>query len=176
MAVHIIIDGYNLIKRSPVLSRLDHMDIEKGRNELISRLVAYKKVKNHGITVVFDGCKGGGIKQERTRDRGINIIFSKKGEEADEVIKRVVKVAREKVVVVTSDRQIVDFSERRGAAVIPSGEFEMRMEMAVFAREKGYNDELDDEPVNEAIHTQKKGPSKKLPKTQRRAMIKIKKL
>jgi len=84
MAVHIIIDGYNLIKQSPVLSRLDHMDIEKGRNELISRLAAYRKVKKHGITVVFDGCKGGGIKQERTRDRGINIVFSKKGEEADE--------------------------------------------------------------------------------------------
>lgn len=176
MAIHIIIDGYNLIKQSPVLSRLDHMDIQKGRDELISRLAAYKKVKKHGITVVFDGCKGGGIRQERTRDRGIDIVFSKKGEEADEVIKRVVKVAREKMVVVTSDRQIVDFSERQGASVIPSGEFEMRMEMAVFAKEKGYDDESDDEPINEVIHTQKKGPSKKLPKSQRRAMIKIKKL
>lgn len=176
MAIHIIIDGYNLIKQSLVLSRLDHMDIQKGRDELISKLAAYKKVRKHGITVVFDGCKGGGIRQERTRDRGIDIVFSKKGEEADEVIKRVVKVAREKMVVVTSDRQIVDFSERQGASVIPSGEFEMRMEMAIFAKEKGYDDEPDDEPINEAIHTQKKGPSKKLPKSQRRARIKIKKL
>ncbi|KAF0122132.1 MAG: hypothetical protein FD151_935, partial [bacterium] len=38
MAIHIIIDGYNLIKQSPVLSKLDQMDIEKGRNELIGRL------------------------------------------------------------------------------------------------------------------------------------------
>ncbi|MFH2013280.1 MAG: NYN domain-containing protein [Pseudomonadota bacterium] len=175
MAVHIIIDGYNLIKQSPVLSRFDYMDIEKSRNELISRLVAYKKVKKHRITVVFDGVKGGSIKQERTRDRGIDVIFSKKGEEADEVIKRAVKVGRERLVVVTSDRQIVDFSEKRGAAVIPSGDFEMKMEMATFAEEKGY-DGLDDEPVNEAIQTKKKGPSKKLSKTQRRANVKIKKL
>lgn len=176
MAIHIIIDGYNLIKQSPVLSRLDHIDIEKGRDELISRLADYKKVKKHGITVVFDGCKGGGIKQERTKNRGIDIIFSKKGEEADEVIKRIVEVMRERIVVVTSDREIADFSERRGAAVIPSGEFEMRMEMAVFSEEKGFDEELDDEPIKKTIYTKKKGPSKKLPKSQRRARIKIKKL
>jgi len=174
MAIHLIIDGYNLIKQSPTLSRLDAIDMEKGRDELINRLIPYKKIKKHIITVVFDGCKGGGLKQEKIRDRGIDIIFSKKGEEADDVIKKMVGVMREKMVVVTSDREIADFSERRGAAVILSPEFEMKMEMAVFSDKKGLNEEIYDEP--ETAHAKKKGPSRRLKKSKRLSNIKIKKL
>ena len=176
MAVHIIIDGYNLIKQSPELSRLDRIDMEKGRDELISRLSYYKKIKKHKITVVFDGCKGGGLKQERTKNKGISIIFSKKGEEADDVIKSTVEAMREKMVVVTSDREIVAFSEKRGTAVIPSGEFEMKMEMATFSADKGVDEDYYDEPVKETIHTKKKGPARRLKKSIRRHNRKIEKL
>ena len=176
MAIHIVVDGYNLIKQSSVLSRLDRMDMEEGRDELIARLAAYKKVKRHRITVVFDGCKGGGLRQERTREKGISIIFSKKGEEADDIIKRTVKVIREKALVVTSDREIVEFSERHGATVISSGEFEMRMEMAVFYEDKGLEEGLSDESIEKTIHTKKKGPSRRLKKSQRQSKRKIMKL
>jgi len=176
MAIHIIVDGYNLIKQSPVLSRLDSVDLEGGRNELISRLAAYKKMKRHEITVVFDGCKGGGIWQERSKEKGIKIIFSRRGEEADDIIKRVVEKKREKMVVVTSDREIVDFSERKGAAVIPSPEFEMKMEMAAFSEAKGIDEEYDDESPERTLHIKKKGPSRRLKKSKRRSGIKINKL
>ena len=176
MAVHVIIDGYNLIKQSATLSRFDHMDVQKGRDELLKRLVAYKKIKKHKITVVFDGHKGEHLKQEKSRDRGIDIIFSKRGEEADAVIKRMAHVMREKMLVVTSDNDIVDFSIKRGASVIPSLEFEMKMEMAFFSQIKGVEEESYTEVPQEPIHTKKKGPSKRLKKSQRRSEAKIKKL
>ena len=176
MAVRIVIDGYNLIKQSHELSRLDHLDIEKGRHGLLNKLAAYKKIKRHRITVVFDGCKGGGFTQERTKEKGIDIVFSKQGEEADDVIKRIVAIERENVLVVTSDREIAEFSEKRGAAVVPSGEFEMKMELAVFSEDKGEDETLYDESLDRPIHTKKKGPSKRLSRSKRRYNTKIRKL
>ncbi len=176
VAVHIIIDGYNLIKGSPVLSRLDQIDLQKGRDELIKRLASYRRVKKHKITVVFDGYREGSIKQEKIRDKGIDIIFSKKGEQADLVIKRIAEVKKEQILVVTSDNEVANFSERRGAAIISSDAFEMRMDMAVFSDDKDFDDEPCNEPFVNAIHTKKKGPAKKLKKSKRRSNTRIKKL
>jgi len=55
LSIHIIIDGYNLIRQSNSLSILDMQDIQLGREALVDMLAAYKKVKPHRITVVFDG-------------------------------------------------------------------------------------------------------------------------
>ncbi|MBU4288844.1 MAG: NYN domain-containing protein, partial [Proteobacteria bacterium] len=55
MSLHIIIDGYNLIRQSTTLSDLDRQDIQLGREALLNMLAAYKKIKRHRITVVFDG-------------------------------------------------------------------------------------------------------------------------
>ena len=54
MPIHIIIDGYNLIRRSKKLSAFDVQDIQLGREALIDMLATYKKIKAHRITVVFD--------------------------------------------------------------------------------------------------------------------------
>ncbi|MCD4762468.1 MAG: NYN domain-containing protein, partial [Desulfobacterales bacterium] len=47
MSLHIIIDGYNLIRQSTTLSDLDGQDIQLGREALLNMLVAYKKIKHH---------------------------------------------------------------------------------------------------------------------------------
>lgn len=176
MATHIVIDGYNLIKQSPVLSKLDRMDIEKGRDELINRLAAYKKVKKHRVTLVFDGCKGGRMQEERTKHKGISIIFSKKGEEADDVIKRIAMAMGEKMIVVSSDREIVAFCDGQGAATIPSSEFEMKIEMTAFSDSTGFDDTDDDESIKQTNYTKKKGPSRRLKRSHRRSNRKIEKL
>ena len=44
MSIHIIIDGYNLIRQSNRLSALDNQDIQLGREALLYMLAAYKKV------------------------------------------------------------------------------------------------------------------------------------
>ncbi|MEA3470903.1 MAG: NYN domain-containing protein [Thermodesulfobacteriota bacterium] len=167
--MHIIIDGYNLIRQSDSLRRFERLGLEKGREELIKRLAPYRKLKGHRITVVFDGWIGGHLREERQREGGIHIIYSRRGEKADEVIKRIAgKRSGEELVVVTSDREIAEAVERSGGVAIPSPEFETRMilegEGAVL-REKGVSPEEDDD--GEIRRGGKKGPSRRLSKKER---------
>ena len=88
MAIHIIIDGYNLIRQSDTLNRLDRQDIQTGREVLIDLLAAYKRLKAHRITVVFDGADAPVFSNRRDRLKGIAVRFSGQGETADAVIKK----------------------------------------------------------------------------------------
>ena len=109
MSLHILIDGYNLIRQSEALSAMERAGLQEGREALLERLASYKRIKHHPITVVFDGTHAHSPVQGRTRYKGINIIFSRPGELADTVIKRLVTRERERAVVVSSDKEIADF-------------------------------------------------------------------
>jgi len=174
--MHIIIDGYNLIRQSPSLWQFESRGLEEGRHELIRRLSRFKKERGHTITVVFDGWIGGSPKEERYNEKGITVIYSKKGEQADEVIKRMVRKGRSSVIVVTSDRSVADAATRNGGTAIPSPEFESRItlsdrESSAFAEEPR---EYDDE--HSRLTGKRKGPSKRLPKKKRRVMARLKKI
>ena len=89
------------------------------------------------------------------------------------VEKRMPHKEREKALVVSSDREVADSAAANGAATISSQEFEAKIEMAAYF----------DSPIGEAQDSQgwtpttkKKGPSRRLPKKQRRNRKKIKKL
>ncbi|MCK5509332.1 MAG: NYN domain-containing protein, partial [Desulfobacterales bacterium] len=124
MSLHIIIDGYNLIRQSATLSDLDRQDIQLGREVLLNMLAAYKKIKRHKITVVFDGTNAPFISQLRDKIKGIEIKFSRIGELADTVIKRMALTEREKALVVSSDMEIVNAVASQGASTISSPMFE----------------------------------------------------
>ncbi len=173
MSIHIIIDGYNLIRQSKTLSALDQQDIMLGREALVDRLAAYRKIKPHRITVVFDGRHSPILSVQSNRQNGISMRFSRRGESADDVIKRMAGREREKALVVSSDREVADSAACCGAATISARQFEARITMAANL----------DSPIGEAEDssgwtptTKKKGPSRKLPKRQRRNRMKIKKL
>ncbi|MBI3075447.1 MAG: NYN domain-containing protein [Deltaproteobacteria bacterium] len=130
MAVHLIVDGYNVIRQSPVLAPLDRRDLEAGRAALLTRLVAYRRAKHHPVTVVFDG-RSGTRGEARARWGGVDVIFSSAGESADAVIERLARREGGRAVVVTSDRALREACRRSRAEVIPSGEFEARLAAAV---------------------------------------------
>ena len=175
MSLRIIIDGYNLIRQSSTLRSLDSLDITKGREKLIEKLSHYRRLKRHPILVVFDGWQEGNFTEQRTKEKGIDIIYSKRGEKADEVIKRLVSNRREELIVVTSDREIINFCKSRRCEVIPSPSFEEKMEFSFFASMKGIEEDDDDKPQR-SLSTRKKGPSKKLPKSERKSLKRLKKL
>lgn len=77
------------------------------REHLIEQLVSYRKIRNHEITLVFDGWKNGLGRESRTVTGGITVIYSSLGERADNVIKRIISKRQKKWVVVSSDRDIV---------------------------------------------------------------------
>jgi hypothetical protein len=173
MSVHIVIDGYNLIRQSNSLSTFDRQDIQLGREALIDTLAAYKRIKHHKITIVFDGTNAPPFSQHKDQIKGIKIKFSRSGETADTVIKRIVAKEREKALVVSSDLDVVNFAALNGAATISSPEFEEKIIMAAYMDTKGVENE---DSGGWIPTTKKKGPSRRLSKRKRRNMVKIRKL
>lgn len=173
MSIHIIIDGYNLIRQSNTLSNLDGQDIQLGREALLKMLAEYKKIKHHKITVVFDGTNAPFLSQLRDKIKGVEIRFSRAGESADAVIKKMAAKEREKALVVSSDLEIVNAVASQGASTISSPMFEEKITMAEYMSAKGVDRENKDGWIPT---TKKKGPRKRLSKINRKSRLKIKKL
>jgi len=170
----IIIDGYNLIRQSDNLRRYERKSLEAGRQALINKLVEYEKGKNHQITVVFDGIQNGWAEEGRDRAGKINIIYSRHGERADDVIKRLAAHSGEEIIVVSSDREISSYVTQLGKTSLASPEFEVIMNKAMFSSPRPTSVAKKNES-NER-QTKKKGPAKRLPRAKRKAQTKINKL
>lgn len=174
MALHIIIDGYNLIRQSNTLSCFDQQDIQLGREALIDSLASYKRIKGHRITVVFDGTYAEAFSQTKDRIKGIDIQYSRTGEQADAVIKQMASRFREKALIVTSDRDVADFAALKGATPISSPEFEERLVMTTQLETMGSDDIGKDSGWIPT--TKKKGPQRRLSKKDRHRKVKLRKL
>lgn len=169
--MHLIIDGYNLLHVTRSLTQLSSVELQLERDQLINQVSVYRQLKSYEITVVFDGWQGGWSTERKERKKGIEVIFSKLGEKADEVIKRLVKEKGSGAIVVTSDREVSKYAERMAAAVIPSDQFKERMERTDLKIEKVFEEEVEEERSSKT-----KGPSRRLSKKERRLKAALKKL
>ena len=173
--MHIIVDGYNLIRQSDLFRSHERISLEHGRRALVRSLVRYRQRKGHQITVVFDGWSGGVPMEERDSVGGVTIIYSRLGEKADEVIKRLVEAATEEILVVTSDREISLFAERRRKTAIDSASFASLLDQPTLDPSSTTGpEEMEDE--EEERPRNKKGPSHRLSKQKRAAQSRYKKL
>jgi predicted RNA-binding protein with PIN domain len=167
--MHLIIDGYNLLHVNRSLINLNSTQLQWERERLIDRLSTYQRRKSCGVTVVFDGWQEGWSTETREKKKGIEVLFSKLGEKADEVIKRLVKEKGSGTIVITSDRDVGRFAQRLDIAVIPSEEFREKLE-------GGSSDMLEEGPDEEETGVKKKGPSRRLSKKEKRTRAASKKL
>ncbi|MGD0228880.1 MAG: NYN domain-containing protein [Syntrophorhabdales bacterium] len=163
MAAHLLIDGYNVMKGSSLAGLTGSSDLEGARRHLLDELFRYKRGKGIRITVVFDGGRGPSQARQQEAQRGVEVIFSRKGETADDVIVEYIRARRPGLVVVTSDRAIIDEAKRCKVPFITTP----RLEAALLG--SGLDDEDED-------RTEKKGNPRKAPKGIRRARKAIKKL
>lgn len=168
MAVHVVIDGYNLIRQSATLSAQEELSLELGRDALLERLRQYKRVRSHRITVVFDAANKPLLAEQRSKHKGIRVIYSGQGETADTVIKRICQNEGEKVLLVTTDRELASYAEARGSVAMDSEDFEVRMEMALYVDAKGVEEGDEEERWHPDKGTRKKGPAKRRSKKERR--------
>ena len=168
--MHLIIDGYNLLHADRTLVRLNPIQLQRERDLLADQLSAYRSLRQMEITVVFDGWQGGWSTEKREKKKGIELVFSKLGEKADEVIKRLVKEKGAGATVVTSDREISRYAERMAVAVIPSDQFKEKMENALMKGEKDFQEE------EERTGEKKKGPSRMLSKKEKRKRSALRRL
>ena len=175
MAIHLVVDGYNLIRQSAILSAKEGLSLEHGRQALLERLRQYKLIRGHRITVVFDGANKLTLAEERSQEKGIKTVYSRQGESADSVIKRMCRHEGEKLLVVTSDRELARYVEKYGSVVMGSEDFEAKIEMAFYRESKGV-DEGEEEGWSPDRGTRKKGPARRPSKKERKRRQKWKKL
>lgn len=158
------------------MSRLEKEGLEEGRKGLIRQLADYRKSMGYIITVVFDGWIGGSLYEEHVREKGVHVIYSKRGEKADEVIKRLAQKKGKQIVVITSDRDIAETVARCGGITLDSIDFETKISpyrLQSFTK-SSFCDKQDDHIVKNT--TKKKGPSHRLSKRARQAEKVLKKL
>jgi len=175
MALHILIDGYNLIKSDAIPGLQDIPDLQRQREALIERLIKYNRLKHHPITLVFDATHAPGPLYRKERVGGIDVRFSRLGQTADALIKNMVDKRREQALVVTADQEIARFAELKGATVVSCLDFGDRINRAEMMEEHFFDSE---ESMEEGWTptTRKKGPAKRPSKKDRKALLKLKKL
>ncbi len=156
MPTHLLIDGYNYVKQSALAALLDPFDLEGGRRYLLDELSRYKREKRVRITVVFDAGQAFSPARKREGYKGVEVIYSKQGETADDVIIERIRERRAGLLVVTFDRAIIDEAKKHGVPFITPARLEAAMSGG------GADDE-------ERGRTEKKGNPRKAPKGVRRA-------
>ncbi len=113
--VHLLVDGYNVTKTGwPGLS------LAAQRERLVASVAPLAARTQAETTLVFDGAGITGVPTASVR--GVRVLFSDPGVIADDLIRRLVDAEPEgrPLVVVTSDRAVVDSVRRRGAHPVPS--------------------------------------------------------
>ncbi len=164
MSMHLIIDGYNVLGRINIGAG----NLEFLRETLLRDLAVYRQRKNHAITVVFDGWQQGQSSERREHRTGIQVIYSKRGEKADQVIQRLAREYGADCAVVSSDHEIVNAARAHGAFVMGAQEFAAKLRNASVSPVRVPYKELDTgENVAARRGSEKKGNPKKLPKSQR---------
>ncbi|MEU5156239.1 NYN domain-containing protein [Glycomyces sp. NPDC021274] len=113
---HLIVDGYNVT----ISAWGETLTLEQQRNRLVHGLGAVAAQTNAEITVVFDGADA--IFGAKPGARGVRVLFSAKGQIADDVVVELARVEPEgrPVIVVSSDQEVATRVRREGAYPVPS--------------------------------------------------------
>ena len=171
--MHLIIDGYNLLGffgktgGSP--------NAEQERESLLRILAGYHHRKGHAITVVFDGWQGGQPIESREHRAGVQVIYSKRGERADQVLERLAAEYGTECAVVTSDHEVIRGAQAQGALIMRAAEFAEKLRASsVPERSMPYKELAVDEEPPTGGGREKRGNPRKLPKALRRRRRQLK--
>ncbi|MCS6897091.1 MAG: NYN domain-containing protein [Nitrospira sp.] len=172
MSTYLIIDGYNLLGAMRGWSE----KLESAREDLLEMLAAYRHRKRYDITVVFDGWQHDRPVEQHDRYGGVQVVYSKRGEKADQVIQRLVRHYGPDCALVTSDREIIRVAHVHGAFVLEAREFAAKLQGTLSGvggpmPHKELDSGDDDRPGRGST---KRGNPRKLPKAERRRQHQLK--
>ena len=169
--MHVVIDGYNLLG----LTGKSGAHSEAAREGLLRLLAAYRHRKGHALTVVFDGWQGGQPIESREHRAGVQVVYSKRGERADQVIERLAAEYGTDCAVVTSDHEVIRAAQAQGALIMKAAEFARKLDAPSLTERPLPHKELavDDDPLS-GRRPDKKGNPRKLPKALRRKSRQLK--
>lgn len=107
--LRILVDGYSLLHKWPELAPGKARHSAVAREELVRRLTDYHDATGTAITVVFDGAGERGLPSEMASTRAMEVLFSRSGQTADDIIERAAaRLAHHGEVLVVTD----DYAER----------------------------------------------------------------
>lgn len=112
----ILVDGYNVIKRSALFQTFGFQQLAEARDALIIRLAHRYLHTPHHVTVVFDG---NGLIEQVSHERRVRVIYSRAGETADQVIARLAAQARDagrEVEIYSDDLEVRGAAQRVGGS------------------------------------------------------------
>lgn len=118
-----LVDGYNVIRRSPELASRERESLAAGREALLARLAAAHRASGDRFTVVFDGA--GPASAGSAEGAGVTVVFSCARETADRVLVRLAGPGGGAVV--SSDREVRRAATRAGAVAVSAEEFLARL-------------------------------------------------
>ncbi|HEV3312071.1 MAG TPA: NYN domain-containing protein [Chloroflexota bacterium] len=163
---HILIDGYNVIRANPELSRVERRSLEAARRALLNIVAAAPRLRGDDVTVVFDGA---GTRSFATAERlgSIRAVYSPPGKSADDVIKSTAASLADpsRAVVVTNDMDIRLFCERLGCLVTSPENMLGQLQPSI--RPARHSDDEEGDAPPRVLGTKKKGNPRRAPKAER---------
>jgi uncharacterized protein len=120
----ILVDGYNVIKRSPSFQAVRTQSLAAARAQLITLLINRYRHTPHQVIVVFDGDE---TVEQVSHDRRIRIIYSRHGETADSVIARLAgeaHVAGRELEIYSDDSEVRQSATSQGGTAQGTGQLE----------------------------------------------------
>jgi hypothetical protein len=131
----ILIDGYSLLHSWPELAPREPRHSAAARDELLHVLRRYSDAIGTPVTVVFDGAGHRGSRSQNESDESVEVLFSRSGQTADQIIERVTHRMKPfgEVLVVTDD-----YAERD--TVISMGGFASSCEQFVQTMQSALHD------------------------------------
>ena len=120
----LIVDGYNVINAWSVLKKIGEDDLESARNQLVSYVMEYSKIKGFDAYVVFDAYNVKGVDEKIEDQHGVSVIFTKENQTADTYIEKFISGLSkyDEVYVATSDYAEQQIILGKGCSRIPARE------------------------------------------------------
>jgi predicted RNA-binding protein with PIN domain len=160
-----LVDGYNVIRRSPELRARESESLEAGRQALVRLLERVAGAGSDRFTVVFDGSGGG---SSTGAGQGVGVAFSSARESADRLLAR---MAARGGAVVSNDHEVRRAAVRAGAVAVTTDAFLAWIEAlarGLTPAAAGPDDLEKDEP-DERPHGPRKGNPRRMSKKARAA-------
>jgi predicted RNA-binding protein with PIN domain len=169
MPMHVLVDGYNLLGSAGMAAPYSPGRLEMARDALLQRLAWYRQKKGHAVTLVFDGWQGGLGSEHHEFKSGIEVVYSKRGERADQVIQRLARIYGKDCAVVSSDHEVINAARAAGAFVMGAPEFRVKLQERSSSAPAPAFKELDGGDAELVKRSKDKGGNpRKLPKSQRK--------
>lgn len=130
----ILIDGYNVIRRTPSLAAAERHSLLTARETLVAQVVTRYRGTPHRVIVVFDGQAATESVLPLRCGVGSQQMFSPAGTTADVIIRRLVEAAEDDwgahIVVFSDDWEVGQHAISRGTSARPVGDLTQRLNQA----------------------------------------------